>query len=86
MFKKILSHFVSSATTIDSVARRYQAAHDDLDPEVFTLKGAIKSLAEEDFESDGMGNWFCQINYSCRKDREPLIFKITEQEYKALGR
>jgi len=86
MWKKILSRFVNTVATTDSLARRYQAAHDDLDPDVFTLKGAKLSLAEEDFQSDGMGNWFCEINYACRKDREPLIFKITQQEYEALGR
>lgn len=86
MWKKILSALTGPAASIDSIALRYQAAHDDLDPEVFTLKGAINSLQTENFESDGMGNYFCEIKYSCRKDREPMIFKITQQEYDAIRR
>lgn len=85
MWKKLLSQLTKSAVSLDSLARRYQAAHDDLDPEVFTLKGAMKSLEKENFESDEMGNYFCEIKYTCRKDREPMIFKITQQEYDALG-
>ncbi len=86
MWRKILSQFIGSAPSIDSIALRYQAAHDDLDPEIFTLKGAIQSLQNENFESDGMGNYFCEIKYTCRIDRKPMIFKITQQEYDALDR
>ncbi len=84
--EKLQSRLNNSAASISSLALRYQAAHDDLDPEVFTLKGVIKSLQTENFESDGMGNYLCEIKYTCRKDRQPLIFKITQQEYKALRR
>lgn len=76
----------SAAVELEDLVRRYWEAHDDLADDVFTIKGAAIALAKEEFKEDGMGNYFCQINYQCRKDREPLIFKITQREYAALQR
>lgn len=76
----------NTTANIDELVHRYREAHDDLAADVFTTKGAELALKKEIFKEDGMGNWFCEINYRCRKDRKPLVFKITNGEYKALGR